>query len=79
MSEHNKRQDHVVKDPLGQDGVTESPHDLPADEATYEDVKKAEDPTKVPTPTSPDDEKNTVRAQTENMNEHIAQNVPPDF
>ena len=59
--------------------MTESPHDLPADEQSYKEMREAKEPSKVPTPTSPDDTKNTFRSQTDNMNMHIAQNVPPDF
>lgn len=79
MSDPKKYPDDVVKDPLGKEGVTESPDDLPADEETYHEVRDSDDPARVPTPTAPDDARNTLREQTTNMNDHIPQGVPPDF
>ena len=79
MSEPNKKAKPAQDPLLGQEGVTDSPFDLPADKDSYEKVKEAQSPTAVATPTSPDDDKNTRRAQTENMNAHIPQAVPPDF
>lgn len=54
---------------IGKPGVNESPHDLEAD---------PHDPDG-PTPTAPDDDRNTAKVQTRHMNDHIQQNVPPEY
>ncbi len=51
---------------IGKPGVKESDHDLDVD------AEKA-------SPTAPDDDMNTAKVQTTNMNEHIQQNVPPEY
>ena len=69
------------EDALGKPGVTESDFDLPHD--SIGDPNLAEKSRRAPldpvTPTSPDDEHNAKRVQTNTMNEHLKQNVPPDF
>ncbi len=79
MSDPKKVPEKVVKDPLGHEGVTESPFDLPVDEKSYDEVRENVEPSAVPTPTAPDDERNASRSQTDGMNEHIPQSVPRDY
>lgn len=66
---------------LGRAEVHESDFDPPQD--SIGDPKLVEKSRKSPldpvTPTSPDDEHNAKRVQTNTMNEHLKQNVPPDF
>lgn len=79
MSTADKKAEQANKKALGKPGVTSSQHDLPADKNSYKQVQQADQPQNVSTPTSPDDEMNSKRSQTDNMNAHIKQNVPPDF
>ena len=69
------------EDALGKPGVTESDFDLPHDNLRdpnlIEKLRKANHVHF--TPTAPDDEHNAKRVQTNTMNEHLKQNVPPDF
>lgn len=73
--------DRKSEEALGKPGVHESDFDPPQDDVS--DPKLAEqakkDPLKPVTPTAPDDEHNAKRVQTNTMNEHLKQNVPPDF
>ncbi|NLM86748.1 MAG: hypothetical protein GX171_08660 [Clostridiales bacterium] len=66
---------------LGKPGVTESDLDPDPDDMTSPDLaeKAKHDPLKPVTPTAPDDEQNAKRQQANAMNEHLKQNVPPDF
>lgn len=54
---------------IGQPGVKDSPHDLDADPSSPNSAS----------PTAPDDDLNTAKVQTLHMNEHIQQNVPPEY
>ncbi len=60
---------------IGMPGVHDSPFDPNADEDSYRPGTEG----RRPSPTSPDDEINTAKAQTKFMNEHIQQNVPPEY
>lgn len=69
-------------DGLGRPGVNESAFDPQVNEKSYDHPqtsRKPSDPLDRPTPTAPDDEHNVRTAQTNTMNEHLKQNVPPDF
>ena len=61
---------------IGKPGVTESAFDL---EPAGHGEEAAKDPLSSPTHTAPDDDLDVRRSQTNNMNEHLKQNVPPDF
>ena len=69
------------EDALGKPGVTESDFDLPHDNIRDPNLlgKSRKVPFDPVTPTAPDDEHNSKRVQTNTMNEHLKQNVPPDF
>lgn len=60
------------EDAIGRDGVQESDFDLEAGQPADEPLTGA-------SPTAPDDDLNVKRSQTNNMNGHLKQNVPPDF
>ncbi|NLG56861.1 MAG: hypothetical protein GX540_00460 [Clostridiales bacterium] len=69
---------------IGKPGVQDSPYDLEVNSNTYR--PKAEIPYEAtqdnpdrPTPTAPDDDLNTSKVKSNNMNEHIPQNVPPRY
>ncbi len=69
---------------IGKPGVQDSPYDLEVNSNTYR--PKAEIPYEAtqdnpdrPTPTAPDDDLNTSKVKSSNMNEHIPQNVPPRY
>lgn len=69
---------------IGKPGVQDSPYDLEVNSDTYR--PKAEIPYEAtqdnpdrPTPTAPDDDLNTSKVKSNNMNEHIPQNVPPRY
>ena len=69
-------------DHIGKPGVTESEYDLdiqhPGQNGRQQE-SKGKDPLSSATPTAPDDDLNVKRSQTNNMNEHLKQSVPPDF
>lgn len=65
--------DPPSEEALGKPGVTES-----AFVPKPGDTGKAKKPEHF-SPTAPDDEHNIRRLQTNTMNEHLKQNVPPDF
>ncbi len=67
---------------IGKPGVTESEYDLEIKRPGRDGDqpgKTASDPLSSATPTAPDDDLNVKRSQTNNMNEHLKQAVPPDF
>ena len=66
---------------IGKPGVTESDFDLDLNMPGKPTGEKSagRDPLASATPTSPDDDQNVRRSQTNNMNVHLKQNVPPDF
>ncbi|HSK69952.1 MAG TPA: hypothetical protein VLA21_11885 [Candidatus Limnocylindria bacterium] len=66
---------------IGQYGVKESPFDLKArqvNEHHGEEATISTDPLAHTSPTYPEDELNSKRQQTNNMNDHLNQGVPPD-
>ena len=65
--------DPPSEEALGKPGVTESAF-VPKPEV----AAKSKAPEHF-SPTAPDDEHNIRRLQTDSMNEHLQQNVPPDF
>lgn len=68
-------------DGIGKPGVTESDFDKDTTLSGKPKNKKSggRDPLASATPTSPDDDQNVRRSQTNNMNVHLKQEVPPDF
>lgn len=69
-------------DGIGKPGVTDTDFDLDAKyppKGKKAAVNPADDPLAYASPTAPDDDLNVRRSQTNNMNEHLKQNVPPDF
>jgi polyhydroxyalkanoate synthesis regulator phasin len=69
---------------IGKPGVHDSPHDYEVDPNTYRPkaevpYKESQDHPHRPTPTAPDDEINTNKVKSNNMNDHIPQNVPPRY
>lgn len=66
---------------LGKPGVSESQFDPEGDDLQNPNLgeKAKRDPLKVFSPTAPDDDQNVRRQQANTMNEHLKQNVPPDF
>lgn len=67
---------------IGKPGVTDSEYDLDIrrpGENGGQTVNTGNDPLSSATPTAPDDDLNVKRSQTNNMNEHLKQSVPPDF
>lgn len=72
--------DPASEDALGKAEVQESDFDPPLDDPRNPyDGKVKKGPLDPVTPTSPDDEHNIKRMQANTMNEHLKQNVPPDF
>lgn len=65
--------DPLSEEAIGKPGVTESAF-VPKPEV----AAKSKAPEHF-SPTAPDDEHNIRRLQTDSMNEHLKQNVPPDF
>lgn len=61
---------------IGKSGVHESPFDLEAEPRPADPHKAKPDH---PSPTAPDDDANTSKVQTRSMNEHIQQQVPPEY
>lgn len=81
-------EDPMGKDPgseeaIGNPEVQEVEHIQPVDKSTYNpeerELHQFKDPLAHTSPTAPDDDHNTKRAQTNQMNKHLNQNVPPDF
>jgi len=69
-------------DGIGKPGVTDTDFDLGAKyppKGQKAPQRPGDDPLAYATPTAPDDDMNVRRSQTNNMNEHLKQNVPPDF
>lgn len=72
--------DPASEEALGKAEVHESDFDPPLDNPKNPlDGKVKKGPLDPVTPTSPDDEHNIKRMQANAMNEHLKQNVPPDF
>ena len=71
----------VPDDGIGKPGVTESYFDREITMPDKSEPKKpaGRDPLASATLTSPDDDQNVRRSQTNNMNVHLKQDVPPDF
>jgi hypothetical protein len=69
----------MTDDGIGNPGVTESGFDRNTTLAGMPGCKKPgnRDPLASATPTSPDDDQNVRRSQTNNMNVHLKQDVPP--
>ncbi len=61
---------------IGKSGVHESPFDLEAEPRPADPHEAKPDH---PSPTAPDDDANTSKVQTRSMNEHIQQQVPPEY
>ncbi len=64
---------------IGQPGVTDSPFDLDVNRTTYRPKPSQPHGMDHPSPTAPDDDANTSKVKTQNMNKHIQQNVPPEY
>ena len=69
---------------IGKPGVHDSPRDFQVDPNTYRPKAEVpyeetiDDPDR-PTPTAPDDDMNTSKVKSNNMNNHSPQNVPPRY